>query len=162
MAALMAHLLLHAASGFVFRELRLIQLHDVARLAPRLTQEDWQRILTWNPWWAFPSLVLAEHYYGAIAPRIVMVRARECCPAILRRISSQQVLSDVSLSRLWVDAFPGLEWARSAREAASYIAHRVAPSTQLRSDRRRQLESEPGLSERDRARLTQRRRIKRI
>jgi Uncharacterised nucleotidyltransferase len=161
-AALMAHLLLHAASGFVFRELRLIQLHDIARLAQRLTQADWQQILSWNPWWAYPSLRLTERYYGAIAPDVVMVRARECCPGLLARISSQQVLSDVSLSQLWVDAFPGLAWARSAREAASYVAHRVAPSAQLRLARRRQLESEPGLSEGDWARLPQRRRILRF
>jgi hypothetical protein len=91
-----------------------------------------------------------------------MMRARECCPFILRRNSAQQLLSDVSHSRLWVDAFPGLAWARSAGEAGSYIASRVVPSVQLRLDRQRQLASTPGLAEGDWARLTQRRRILRF
>jgi Uncharacterised nucleotidyltransferase len=158
-AALMGHLLLHAAGGFVDRSVRMIQLHDIALLGSRLAPADWQRILSWDPWWAFPPLTLAERYYGAIAPDEFMTGARECCPYVLRRVSVQQVLSDVSMSRLWVAAFPGLLWARSVREAGSYVARRVLPSEQVRLERRLQLTNMPGLSEGDWARLPQRRRM---
>jgi hypothetical protein len=161
-AALMGHLLLHAAGGFVDRSLRMIQLHDIALLARRLTPADWQRILSWDPWWVFPPLTLAERYYGAIAPDEFMRRAREYCPPILGHVSLQQLLSDVSLSQLWVAAFPGLAWARSTWEAGSYIAHRMLPSEQVRSERRLQLATMPGLSEGDWARLPQGRRIMRF
>jgi hypothetical protein len=161
-AVLMGHLLLHAAGCLVDRSLRLIQLHDIALLARRLTEAHWQQILSWEPWWAFPPLRLTERYYGAIAPHTITMGIREGCPLVLRHISGQQSLSDVSRSRLWVDAFPGLAWARSAREAASYIVRRVVPSQQLRSDRQLELESMPGLAEGDWARLTQTRRILRF
>ena len=41
-AALMMHLLLHAAGNIRARALRLIQLHDIALLAERLNAEDWE------------------------------------------------------------------------------------------------------------------------
>jgi hypothetical protein len=160
--ALMGHLLLHAAGGFVDRSLRLIQLHDIALLARRLTQADWQQILDWEPWWAFPPLTLTERYYGAIAPYSVVMRTRARCHLILRRNSAQQLLSDVSFSRLWVDAFPGLTWARSAWEAGTYIACRVLPNKGVRLQRGAELASMPGFSEGDWARLPQRRRILRF
>jgi hypothetical protein len=161
-AALMGHLLLHAAGGIVDRSVRLIQLHDIALLARRLTQADWLQILGWKPWWAFPPLTLTERYYGAVVPDTIRMLARELCPFILRRNCVQQLLSDVSLSRLWIDAFPGLAWARSAREAGRYIVRRVVPNVQLRLDRQQELENMPGLAASDWARLTQRRRILRF
>ena len=48
-SALMAHLLLHAAGAMAYRTLRLIQLHDIALLAPRLTESDWHQLLDLRP-----------------------------------------------------------------------------------------------------------------
>jgi hypothetical protein len=161
-AALVAHLLLHAAGAMAGRSLRLIQLHDIALLGRCSTQQEWQEMLTWDPWWALPPLVLTERYYGPIAPRGVLASLRQSCPRILRRVSSRQKVSDVSLSHLWVSAFPGLEWARSPLEALRFMAGRVIPSAQVRSDRRMQLDSEPSLAEGDWARLSQGGRILRF
>src|SRR5580700_1895102 len=40
-AALLIHLLLHAAGALIARRLRLLQLHDIARLSAHMTDEDW-------------------------------------------------------------------------------------------------------------------------
>jgi hypothetical protein len=130
-AALMAHMLLHAAGGMAYRTLRLMQLHDVTLLMRRMTPSDWQQPLEWQPLWAWPPLMLAARYYGRSAAERVRDALRNFCPAILRRTCARQLLSDVSQSRLWLEAFPGLEWSHSPREAATYIARRIVPSSQV-------------------------------
>jgi hypothetical protein len=145
-SALMAHLLLHAAGGMAYRTLRLMQLHDISLVARRMAASDWQQLLEWRPWWAWPPLMLTERYYGAAAPEPVAAAVRALCPAILRRSCARQLLSDVSLSRLWVEAFPGIEWARSPREAVMFIAHRIAWSAHVLSDRKHALATDPGLA----------------
>lgn len=158
-AALMAHLLLHAGGGMACRTLRLVQLHDIALLAGRLTQQDWRALESSAAWWAWPPLVLAERYYGALAPRALMVKLRGRCPTSLRRACRDQCLSDVSLSRLWLEAFPGIEWARTLREALSYVARRIVPSASVLAERRLSLQTEPSLAEGDWGGLSQGRRI---
>jgi Uncharacterised nucleotidyltransferase len=158
-AALMAHLLLHAAGGMAYRTLRLIQLHDIALLARHLTAGDWQRLLDWRPWWAWPPLVLTGRYYGAAVPDDVAAAVRAFCPSILRRTCARQLLSDVSLSRLWLEAFPGIEWAQTIGEAVAFIARRIVPSAEVRSDRKFALTTDPSLARGDWGGLSQSRRI---
>lgn len=160
-AALMGHLLLHAAGSTVYRVLRLIQLHDLTLLGRSMSESDWQELLAWRPWWALPTLALAEHYYEAFVPTAAMDAFRHCSTRPLRRAARRQRLSDVSLSRLWVDAFPGIEWSRSAGEALQFMVARLIPSAQLRADRQ-MLNSEPSLAHDDWAHLSQRRRIARF
>ena len=159
LAALMAHLVLHAAGGMAYRTLRLIQLHDLVLLAQRLRAADWQQLLAWQPWWAWPPLALAERYYGDVAPQAAMEKLQGYCPAILRRTCARQLLSDVSLSRLWLEAFPGIEWARTVGEAATFVARRFVPSAQVRSDRRFALMTDPSLAQGDWGGLSLGRRI---
>jgi len=158
-AALMAHLLLHAAGVMACRWLRLVQLHDIALLAGRLTARDWQQLRDWRLWWAAPPLVLTERYYGAVIPEAVMASARSGCPPVLRHACLRQRLSDVSLSRLWLEAFPGIEWSRSATEAMLFIARRIVPSAEVRSDRKFALMTDPSLAHGDWDGLSQARMI---
>ncbi len=158
-AALMAHLLLHAAGAMAYRTLRMVQLHDIALLAPRLIDRDWQELIGWQPWWAAAPLMLAERYYGEILPPPFSGPLRSLCPPILRRACARQRLTDVSLSRLWLEAFPGLEWARSAGEAALFAFRRIIPGAEVRNDRRRALATDPGLAQGDWGGLSQTRRI---
>jgi hypothetical protein len=158
-AALMAHLLLHAANAMAYRTLRLVQLHDIALLAPRLASADWRQLLEWRPWWAWPPLSLAEQYYGAFGPQPVTTALRACCPTILRRTCMQQRLSDVSLSRLWLEGFPGIEWAHSVGEALTFIARRIVPGAEVRADRKFAVTSDPALTHDDWGGLSQGRRI---
>ncbi len=76
-ASLMRHLLLHAAGSMAFQALRILQLHDIALLAGRMSEADWKEI---DPvelaharmWWAFPPLELTSRYYEPRVPERVL------------------------------------------------------------------------------------------
>jgi hypothetical protein len=132
-AALLIHLLLHAAGALIARSLRLLQLHDIARLSARMTDEDWEELLRraartadGSLWWAFPPLALAARYYECVPDR-VLTRAASDCHWTLRRVYRRRQLSAASHSHLWISAFPGIEWARSPRAMFEYAAARVMP-----------------------------------
>ena len=128
----MRHLLLHAAGNMRARALRLVQLHDIALLGPRLRDNDWDRLLSEGVggrglWWALPPLALTRLYYPASLPERVVDALRAGCPSLLRRAARTQRITDVSWSRLRIQAFPGIEWSTSAIEAIRFIKSRVWP-----------------------------------
>jgi hypothetical protein len=127
----MMHLLLHASGATVSKTLRLLQLHDIALLSSRMTPADWDSMLSQpaerRPWWALPPLLLMLRYYPSTVPARVIDVLRDDCPRRLARIFERRVLSDVSHSYLWVDAFPGIEWAQSIRERICFAIERVRP-----------------------------------
>jgi hypothetical protein len=132
-AALMTHLLLHTAGEITTKSVRLVQLNDLALVGRRMTEADWDELLQGASsgrrlWWALPPLRLALRYYALPVPTRVLGALESECPWVLRRNARRPLLSDVSFSHLWVDAFPGIEWARSIREMLSYVAGRVRPS----------------------------------
>jgi Uncharacterised nucleotidyltransferase len=138
-AALMLHLLLHAAGNMRARALRLIQLHDIALLAKRLNGGDWHELLGMLPndrmiWWALAPLTLTERYYPGSIPSHLFPPLMENCPWLLRKRLRRQQLSDVSWSNIRVEAFPGVEWSRTPREALSFMTSRVWPSREARSE----------------------------
>jgi hypothetical protein len=139
-AALMIHLLLHAAGTIVLRNVRLLQLHDVALLSARMTEGDWDELLRLATadggyWWAWPPLALTARYYPAAIPERVMSATVAVCPALLRAVARRQTLSDVSLSRLPIEAFPGIEWSQSLPEACRYAMRRAVPGAETRTTR---------------------------
>jgi Uncharacterised nucleotidyltransferase len=132
-AALLTHLLLHDAGDMAMKSMRLIQLHDLALVRRQMTEADWEELLQWSSsgrrlWWALPPLGLTLRYYPLSIPSFALRALQSDCPWILHRNAQRQILSDVSGSHLWVDAFPGIEWARSIGEMLSYVASRVRPS----------------------------------
>jgi Uncharacterised nucleotidyltransferase len=159
--ALLSHLLLHAAGAWCARELRLLHLEDIARLTRHMHAGDWQ---AWHaelgtaPWWAFPPLQLVQHYYRCI-PGAVLAASGAACRPWLRYCGTQQRLSDVSLSQLWVQALPGIEWARTPREAARYALQRLAPGSSRQLARRQLAQLQPRVSGGSWAQLSQGRRL---
>ncbi|MBT2144022.1 MULTISPECIES: nucleotidyltransferase family protein [unclassified Rhodanobacter] len=136
--ALMSHLLLHAAGNMCGRSLRLLHLHDIARLAMRLSASDWE--VLWAdagapPWWALPPLRLAACHYPEAIPAAVLARLERDCPLLLRAISRRQSLTRVSCSELWLHAFAGIEWSRSLGEAGRYLRNRASPPDEARRER---------------------------
>lgn len=129
--ALMSHLILHTAGNIADGGLRLIQLHDIARLIPHMTEADWSAL--WDgraadgPWWALPPLRLVERYYKGTVPESLLARVERECPPLLRAKSSRQTLTQVSCSRLWVRALPGIEWSRSIGDALRVVRNRITP-----------------------------------
>lgn len=131
-AALMLHLLLHAAGNMKAHALRQIQLHDIAMLSRQLDDDDWASLLaTPNTdechWWLYPPLALTERYYADSIPRDVLKRTHTSCPRILRIAAEQQRLTDVSWSNVRIPAFPGIAWSRTPLEVLRLVRARVLP-----------------------------------
>jgi hypothetical protein len=163
-AALLSHLVLHAAGAMAFRWLRLLQLHDIARLSARMTDADWDEFLTsaaphgGAPWWAFPPLALTARYYSSI-PQRVLVATASTCPWLVKEVCRRRSLSDGSISYLWTSAFPGIEWARSLREMLAYAKLRVVPSPQVLAEREYAAATSPAAAASTWSSLSQGRRI---
>jgi hypothetical protein len=163
-AALMIHLLVHAAGAMAFQSLRLLHLLDLSRLSSQLTEEDWEAVLRAGergarPWWAFPPLYLKSRYFPDNIPAGVLASLADGCPYLLKRAARHRTLSDVSYSHLWVDAFPGVEWSHSWREALGYLASRVRPSAKQIAFRAHTAQSENWARRGQWSRLSQSRRI---
>ena len=145
-SALMLHLLLHAAGAMPARGLRLIQLHDIAELARRMSAADWSEIIevqkTASLWWAFPPLHLTARYYPSRIPPDVLNVFERACPRRLRSMARRNSFFDYSHSYLWVEAFPGIRWCRSLPQMIEYAANRIHPSTAQRIKRQRLAASE--------------------
>jgi Uncharacterised nucleotidyltransferase len=138
-AALMLHLLLHAAGNMRARALRLIQLHDIALLAQRLDSHDWEELLAMRidnraPWWALAPLIMTARYFPSAIPSELFASLAKDCPAWLRNRARRQQLADVSWSNIRIEAFPGLEWSRTPREALQFVSSRIWPSREARSE----------------------------
>jgi hypothetical protein len=137
-AALLTHLALHAAGGIVSRELRLLHLHDLALVSRSLQEQDWEEILRKGEsgtWWFLPPLQLTSRYYPDVVPSPVLSKLKRSCPARLNRVTTRQSLTDVSLSSVWIRAFPGIQWSRSASESFRYMLARVRPDSEARAIR---------------------------
>jgi len=131
-AALMLHLLLHAAGNMRAHALRQIQLHDIAMLSRHLDADDWASLLA-RPhtdecrWWLFTPLALTERYYADSIPRDVLIGAHASCPRLLRTATDRYRLTDVSWSNLRIPAFPGIAWSRTPLEVLRLVRGRVLP-----------------------------------
>jgi hypothetical protein len=163
-ASLMIHLLLHAAGAMAFQSLRLLHLHDLARLSSHMTQEDWEVVLEAGergerPWWAFPPLNLTSRYFPSKIPAGVLSTLADDCPYLLKRSARHRTLCDVSYSHLWVDAFPGVEWSQSWREVLGYVASRVRPGANHIAFRAHTAKAEAWANRGQWSRLSQGRRI---
>jgi hypothetical protein len=161
--SLMIHLLLHAAGSMPSKILRLVQLHDIALLSARMSELDWNLLLEaaagGRLWWAFPPLKLTSRYYaGKIPVRVLEALGRQCA-FMLRRGADHRSLYEVSLSYLWVDAFPGIEWSQSFSEAFEYAASRLRPNANQLAARERLAETEMWAHQDEWAALSQSRRI---
>ena len=166
-AALLAHLVLLASGAMVLRELRLLHLNDIARLCAVMSAQDWEEFFRLaqtardpTPWWAYPPLALAHRYYGCV-PAPVLARVARACPWLLRRAYRHRTLTDVSISHLWISAFPGIEWSGSASEMARYIGRRLIPSPETRALRVEFAAAQPQVSGGEWARTSQLRRMRR-
>ena len=131
-AALLLHLLLHTASDLVSRGARLLQLHDIARLAAAMSAPEWEELsrranrADRNLWWAFPPLALADRYFKCVPDRLLRHAAADC-HWTLKRVYRRRTLSESSYSHLWISALPGIAWTRSPGEALAYAAARAVP-----------------------------------
>ena len=131
-AALFCHLLLHTAGGMRANTLRFMQLIDLARLAPRLTREEWSGLtgdartrlvdVSGRCGWSrviFPDAIPAD----------ALAAARAVCPALLLHRSARHDLARVSWTNLSIPALPGYEWSRTPLELVAIRAQSPAAET---------------------------------
>ena len=161
--SLMIHLLLHAAADMCLNDLRLLHLHDIALLARHMTGSDWEGVFEAasgrKPWWVAPPLALAARYYSSAIPDHIAARTELDCPWLLSQSCRRQTLSDVSLSNLWIEAFPGVKWSNSAIEALRYVIGRVIPNEEVLAGRKQLARNYPGAAQSPWSRLSQTQRI---
>jgi hypothetical protein len=165
-AALMIHLLIHAAGSMASRSLRLLHLHDIALVCSRMADSDWHELVAQGenmnrPWWALPPLKLTARYYPDAVPADVLAALSNHCPWTLRHVLRHRRLSNVSLSYPWVEAFPGIVWSRSCAEIVEYIGGRIWPDKETRRVRNIRLDTELATSASQWGRLSQKRRMMR-
>jgi hypothetical protein len=159
-AALIMHLLIHAASSMAYRSLRLLHLHDIALVSARLSNSDWNELLALGRapgglWWALPPLRLTARYYNEAVPKDVLAALAEHCQWTVRRLARRQSLSDVSLSYPWIEAFPGIGWCRSPAEMVELIYSRIRPGEEILRLRKVEIETQVSAANSDWGGLTQ-------
>jgi Uncharacterised nucleotidyltransferase len=140
-AALLVHMLAHAAGTMTHRGLRLIQLCDIARLARAMSVADWEELVRLHDgsrrlWWAAPPLTLTARYFADSIPDDVLARLDRGCPWALRQAVRRRRLADFSHSHLYIDPIPGIIWTRSPAQALRYFGSRVLPSREQRAQMR--------------------------
>jgi Uncharacterised nucleotidyltransferase len=139
--ALLLHLLLHAAGNMCGRQLRLMHLHDLARLAGKMTADDWTELLgmlpaAQAPWWALAPLEMLHRYQPALVPAEVLATLRRAAPWALRRQCRRANLSQMSFASVSIPAFPGLVWCTSHVERLHYVRDRIFPGPEQMASRR--------------------------
>jgi hypothetical protein len=162
-AALMTHLLIHAAGSMASRSLRLLHLHDIALVSSRMAGSDWHELVQGQNvnrrWWALPPLQLTARYYPDAVPTDVLTALSNQCPWTLRQVVRHRRLSDVSLSYPWVEAFPGIAWSRSGAEIVEYLGGRIWPNKEMLRQRAKLLETQVAASATHWGRLSQKQRM---
>jgi hypothetical protein len=163
-AALMRHLLLHAAGSMAFQGLRILQLHDIALLAGLMSDADWNEIGGSRPpharmWWAYPPLEMTSRYYQKVVPQHLIAALKDDCRFVLRALGTKKSLVDVSYSCLWVKAFPGIEWSRSIGELLGFAASRVRPNALHLAHRKQTATSQTWAKQDEWSRMSQGRRM---
>jgi hypothetical protein len=131
-AALMAHVLAHAAGSMTHRGLRLLQLCDIARLAAKMAAADWEQLARWHGrerrlWWAAPPLILTDRYFPGTIPDEKLALLSRDCHWLLRTVAARRTLAAFSNSYLYIDPLPGVIWARSPGQVVRYLLHRALP-----------------------------------
>jgi Uncharacterised nucleotidyltransferase len=134
-SALFMHLLLHAAGSMSNRSLRLMHLHDIARLAAATSVQEWRQlsgmlVAARGLSWAYPPLALIDRYQPGLIPGEVLVAARRGCSWRLRRLCQRSNLSSVSCASVSIPAFPGLPWCSSLTESLRYLRQRILPDAE--------------------------------
>jgi len=145
--ALFCHLMLHATGGMRTNTLRFMQLIDLARLAPRLTREEWSGLTAGGEraWWMYPVLRMVACYFPDAIPADALDATREVCPALLLRRCARHDLARVSWTNLSIPALPGYEWSRTPLELVRYARSRVLPERQALAELAKGADFQPAL-----------------
>jgi hypothetical protein len=72
--------------------------------------------------------MLTAQYYPTAFRRDLLEHFSVECPRRLSQRARRRQLTEVSWSNIRIQAFPGIEWSRSTREAPIFMSSRIWPS----------------------------------
>ena len=137
--ALLQHLLIHTCHNIIYRRLRLIQLYDLALVAPQVSEAAWHAMAdsfarAGEARLLFAPLAMAEAVFGPLAPPAARARLAQATPAALRRLLTQTTPSELSLcNRSEVSPQFRLAWYRPGGEWLGALLRVALPApTELR------------------------------
>ena len=148
-AALMRHLLLHAAGAIATHTLRGIQPYEIGAFAAILDVDEWRELFERggrSTWWMYPPLLLAERISPGSVPEAVLASAAADCRAPLQRAARSYDLHTVSWCNLRISAFPAIAWSRTPLEALRYMRSRAVPGRAALGEIRDSVQSTPALN----------------
>ncbi len=133
--ALLQHLLIHTCHNMVNRRLRLIQLYDIALVAPQVAPAAWRAmaeraISAGEARLLYAPLALAEATFGPLAPGEIRDQLAPATPPALRRLLARATPSELSLCARG-EASPAfrLAWYRPGREQLGALLRVALPAT---------------------------------
>ena len=132
-AALMHHLAIHASSDALARRLRLLHLADIALVANKIDQADWDRIVAGaqrrgEQRLVYPVLMLTSRYYPAV-PAAVLRALRSGVPqALLQQLDSTSLDQLSFCNPAPTTPAEKLRWFRPGYEQARALRHMLLPN----------------------------------
>jgi hypothetical protein len=132
-AALMHHLAIHASSDALARRLRLLHLADIAFVADKIDQADWDRIVAGaqrrgEQRLVYPALMLTNRYYPAV-PAAVLRALRSGVPqALLQQLDSTSLDLLSFCNPAPTTPAEKLRWFRPGYEQARALRHMLLPN----------------------------------
>lgn len=132
-ATLLHHLALHASSDMIARRLRLLQLHDIALVAPAVDRDGWERIVSaaqarGEERLVYPALALTQRYYSTAVPDDVLLALRPGVPhALLRHLDANPLDRYSFCNTAPTTPAEKLCWFRPGRERAAALRHMLLP-----------------------------------
>jgi hypothetical protein len=138
-AALLRHVLLHAANCLRANAARFIHLYDIGLLSSRMSGSDWVELLGHHEdrertWWMFPPLSLTSKYVPGCIPPDILERCRALCPHWLRLRYVRREFHAVSWCNLRIAALPGIEWSRTSGDVVRFARSRLLPDRVARAE----------------------------
>jgi hypothetical protein len=132
-ATLLLHLALHASEDMIARRLRLLQLHDIALVAPRLTPADWSALIELvraqgEERLLFAPLALTARLFEGVPGEVLGPLARGTPGALRARIEAASIDSLSLCNRAPTGLGERLVWFRPGLERARALRHALLPN----------------------------------
>jgi hypothetical protein len=131
-ATLLHHLAVHASSDTIARRLRLLQLHDIALVAPAVDRAGWERIVAGaqargEERLVYPALALARRYYPSVPDDVLLALRAGVPAALLRHLDANELDRYSYCNTAPTTPAEKLCWFRPGREQAGALRHMLLP-----------------------------------
>jgi hypothetical protein len=132
-ATLLHHLAIHASSDALARRLRLLHLADIALVADKLSQADWERIVMGaqrrgEQRMVYPALLLTSRYYPVVPAAVLRALRSGVPPALLQQLDATNLDQLSFCNTAPTTPAEKLRWFRPGYEQARALRHMLLPN----------------------------------